>query len=149
MLWTPEKALDVAVQAGGMSPCAKSKRGVVIWTRVGGVYARGWNHPPEGFRCHGDDACRAACGKVAIHAEMDALINAHRVGIPVGGKEMLHIKVVNGKAVPSGPPSCVHCSKHLIHAGLSGMWLLHEDGLKRYTVQEFHRLTLEHLGLPF
>ena len=147
-MMTPEEALKHATAAGRLSPCAKSKRGVVIWTRQGGLYADGWNHPPEGFQCHGDDACRAACGKVSIHAEMDAILKAGRRGIGIMGKDMLHVKVVDGKAVPSGPPSCVYCSKHLILAGLAGMWLLHEDGLRRYTVEDFHRLTLEHLGLP-
>ena len=29
---------------------------------------------------------------------------------------MLHVKVVDGQAVPSGPPSCVDCSKLILTA---------------------------------
>ena len=145
---SPEDALAAAVQAGCQSPCVKSKRGVVLWTPDQGLVEIGWNHPPTGFSCHGTQSCRKACGKVSVHAEMDALIKAGRAEIPVVGMEMLHVKVVDGEAVPSGPPSCVDCSKHILEAGLAGMWLLHEEGLKRYTASDFHRLTLEHLGLP-
>jgi hypothetical protein len=61
---------------------------------------------------------------------------------------MLHVKVVKGIATISGPPSCWQCSRLILEAGIAGMWLLHSEGLHRYTAEEFHRLTLEHCKLP-
>lgn len=151
---TEQEALAKAVEAGCWSPCAKSKRGVVIWRRGGGVLAQGFNTPPPGFKCDGSPGCRRDCGKVCIHAEVYAILDAGNYGKGIQGAEMLHVKVVDGKAVPSGPPSCWQCSRELIKAGLTFMWLL-EPGdpdpvLRRYGVDEFHELTLRNCRLhPF
>lgn len=149
-------ALKVATDAACQSPCAKSKRGVVVWGPGTGVMAATYNAPPAGYRCDGSPACRASCRKVAVHAEQAAILDAHRWGKPVRGLEMLHVKVEGGKAVPSGGPSCPDCSKLIVAAGLSGMWLYEADPtspspkLRRYTADEFHRLTLENCKLhPF
>lgn len=66
----------------------------------------------------------------------------------VDGASMLHVKVIDGKAVPSGEPSCWQCSRLILASGIKTMWLLHEDGLKAYTAKEFHMKTLEHCNLP-
>lgn len=63
---------------------------------------------------------------------------------------MLHVKVdASGQMVVSGPPSCDQCSKLILRAGIAGVWLLHEEGWKRYTAQEFHEATLQTCGLNF
>ena len=141
------EALLEAVKAAMDSPCAKSQRGVVIWHPDASViYARGYNHPPEEMACDGSEACRAACGKLCIHAERSAL---DEIDIPkFCGFQMLHVKVVDGEPVPSGPPSCWQCSRHILEAGIDQMWLLHEDGLRSYSSREFHELTLKHHNLP-
>lgn len=36
----------------------------------------------------------------------------------------------------------------MLEAKIAGMWLLHEDGLRRYSTEDFHTLTLAHCGLP-
>jgi deoxycytidylate deaminase len=146
-----QDALKAATDAALKSPCAKSKRGVVIWGYQTGIYAAKPNAPPPGFHCDGSTTCRAACGKVAVHAEQAAILDCHRWGKPTRGLEMLHVKVVGGKAVPSGGPSCPDCSKLIVEAGFSGMWLYEDspDGptLVRYTADEFHTLTLKNCGL--
>ena len=147
------EALKLARQVGARSPCAKSKRGVVVWTPHQ-VVATGFNAPPHGFSCEGSDACRAACGQVCVHAEQAAILAANPGGLD--GAEMLHVKVeaTAGGAwtVPGGGPSCVACSKLILEAGIAGMWLLEErEGkptLVRYTADEFHAATLANLGLP-
>ena len=155
-------ALKVAVEAARQSPCAKSNRGVIIWKRdwppwvAEYFFVTGHNHPPEPMKCDGSEACRAACNKLCIHAETDALFNFGRWSEPeeeheqrlVDGFEMLHVKVVDGAAVPSGQPSCWQCSRDILAVQLKAMWLLHEDGLRSYTPLEFHELTLRHHGLP-
>lgn len=148
-------ALAEAVRAGSFSPCAKSKRGVVIWSPIEGVVAWGWNAPPDGFRCDGSDECRASCGKVAVHAEQAALLACISKGVRARGLEMIHTKVVLVAGVWAGvfggPPSCPDCSKLILEAGIAGMWLVEErEGrptLVRYAADEFHRLTLQNCGL--
>jgi deoxycytidylate deaminase len=142
-------ALAAAVLVAQSSPCAKSRRGVVIFTRQDGVLARGWNAPPSPFRCDGSEACQASCNKIAVHAETAALHDLMRIG--VGGRgplEMLHVKVVNGVAVASGAPSCWQCSREVLVSGVRWFWLLHAEGLRRYTAEDFHTITLRNSSLP-
>lgn len=137
------EALERAVFAAGKSPCQKSKRGAVIWDR-GGPWETGYNHPPEPFKCDGSAKCREHCNKRCIHAEVDAIMNMPVTPID---KEMLHIKVVDGEPVPSGPPFCWQCSRHILDAGIKTMWLLEEDGWKSYTAMEFHTITMRNCGI--
>jgi deoxycytidylate deaminase len=145
---SPAEALAYAVMIGSQSPCAKSKRGVVVFQTGGAMPAQfiasGCNGPPPPFTCDGSAACRANCGKVAIHAEDRAIRGA---GPLAEGADLLHVKVENGRAVASGGPSCWQCSRTVVDAGIEGVWLLHEDGLRRYEAAEFHRLTLAECGL--
>lgn len=155
-MYTEHDALESATVVGTLSPCQKSKRGVVIFDRKLGLLAEGFNAPPYPFRCDGSDACREACGKVCVHAEMAAILQflSHHhlpqliIDNPDLTLEMLHIKVVNGRGVVSGPPSCESCSKHILQIQLDTMWLLHEDGLRAYAVLDFHQKSLEYKQLP-
>jgi deoxycytidylate deaminase len=149
-MYDEHKALYAATQAGKNSPCAKSNRGVVIFRRLGhraGAVEVGWNEPPAPMKCDGSDLCREHCNRLCVHAEMTALLRLLRQpALRLSEFEMLHVKVVDGKPVPSGPPSCWQCSRLILQVGLKAMWLLHEEGLRDYTPLEFHRLTLEHNG---
>lgn len=142
-------ALDRAIDVGLLSPCAKSRRGVVIFHREEGVVAVGCNHPPQPFACDGSAGCREHCGKVCVHAESAALHDLRRRSpIAQGPLEMLHVKVVGHEGVPSGSPSCWQCSREVLEAGIATFWLLHEDGLHAYSAEDFHAATLRHHGLP-
>jgi hypothetical protein len=147
---TVETALKRATEAGAASPCAKSKRGVVVFHPCQPIhFYPSANHPPAPFICDGSPPCRAACRDVAVHAEAAAVLAALAAGVKLAeGWELLHVKVVDGRPVPSGPPSCVRCSTLILEAGIRRVWLLHESGLKGYDAVEFHRLSLEHHGLP-
>lgn len=145
-MYTEQQALERAVNAGRMSPCSKSQRGVVVWNReLFDILAIGYNHPPLPFFCDGSEACRASCREVCVHAEQHALLNAKQ---GVRGLDMLHVKVVDGVAVPSGPPSCPRCSLLILEAGIKTMWLLHADGLRGCSAEEFHELTMRYRKLP-
>jgi deoxycytidylate deaminase len=133
----PSHIVDLAVEVSGWSPC-RSKRGVVIFAVNGDVIAHGYNYKPRGFDCDGTAACKATCRAEAIHAEQQALLAAER---SVYGAEMLHVKTVGGKLVSSGGPSCVECSKLAIASAIAGFWLYHDDGWRRYEMDEFHRLS--------
>lgn len=149
----PPHIIAKAIAVGAASPCAKSKRGVAIFYTVNsGLVSEGTNHPPRPFVCSGDQVCRAACGKLCVHAEAAALLNwssgLSRSLRSVDSFDMVHVKVVEGELVASGPPSCWQCSRLILEAGIKGMWLFHEDGWCRYEAEEFHQLTLEHCDLP-
>jgi deoxycytidylate deaminase len=152
--FTEHDALEEAVRVGAQSPCAKSKRGVVIFHRRVGIVARGYNVPPPGFACDGSEACRAACRKVCNHAESEALFDWFLATRPRAEYEMLHVKVVGvglaaeATAVSSGGPTCWQCSPKILRAGIGTMWLLLSTGLQRYTADHFHEVTLRNCGLP-
>lgn len=122
----PQRVVDFAVRMASWSPC-RSKRGAVIF-RGDEVVAGGNNYKPRGFDCDGTAECKATCRVEAVHAEQEALLSA---GWASRDAELVHVKVVNGQLVPSGEPSCVHCSKLALAGGIAFVWLFHEDGWKR------------------
>lgn len=154
----PDNIIEVARRCALWSPCAKSKRGAVVFDPSypdGKVLGRGWNHQPRGFACDGSDACRVACGKLCIHAEDAAIRDVHDDWKceGVGDLELVHVKVVGEAVVPGGGPSCWQCSRLVVEVGLKGVWLYElAPGLaggwpgewRFYRAEEFHRLTLQH-----
>lgn len=129
----PQHIIDAAIRAARRSPCAKSKRGVVVYVVSSGIdIASGYNGPPAGGACAGDAVCRAACGKLCVHAEMRAIrqahIQLHRRELGIGSMaacEAVHVKV-DGPGMmlmPGGGPSCWQCSREVMDVGLAGFWL--------------------------
>lgn len=130
----PRYVVEAAIEAAKMSPCCKTKRGAAIYapewadaymhgSEPAGVTvtAVGFNAPPLTFKCDGSYRCQSACGKICIHAEDRALRTHGALDVAVQ-LEMVHVKIVDGKLVAGGPPSCVLCSKVVADAGV-GMWL--------------------------
>lgn len=127
--------IDFAVESANLSPC-RSKRGAAIFSGEN-LVSVGYNMKPRGFTCDGSEECKRNCRNDAIHAEQAAILHARSTY----GCEMLHVKTVNGKLVPSGPPSCLQCSKLILGAGIAFMWLYHESGWKCYDTYTFHLLS--------
>lgn len=129
MTTPPEAAIAEAIAAGRLSDCAKSQRGVSIFSRRTGIVFRGdWNGPPEGFSCSGSDTCKAHCRDVAVHAEERAIMRILSMAdVPAPDLDLVHVKVVNGELVPSGPPSCLQCSRLIAEVGV-GIWLFEGTG---------------------
>lgn len=159
----PPKILRWLDNHGSASPCAKSKRSVVIFDpltlHVAGV---GFNSPPDPFTCDGSDACKRDCSKICVHAEQAAIIDAlHETQLL--GLELVHGKFVDGKLVAGGGPSCWQCSKLILQCELNGVWLYEDELIVRaardgidigaaasskvawrfYTALEFHQATLD------
>lgn len=132
-----ERAIRRAIEAAQVSPCL-SKRGAAVFLGDD-VYATACNTQVAPFVCVGSESCKLRCRHTAIHAEQAALLMA---GLFANGRDMLHVKVVDGQLVPSGPPSCTQCSKLIVAAGIRFMWLYHETGWRRYTSTDFHRLSV-------
>lgn len=141
----PDYVIEVARRVGALSPCAKSKRGVVLFNqeradRVNNatgiepaseierfrdefvIVSRGFNGPPVGFGCANTGACRSNCAAVCMHAEQRAILTA--VGADdVADLELVHVKVMDGAVVAGGPPSCLQCSRLVVEVALRGVWL--------------------------
>lgn len=135
--------IEAAIEASIKSPCQKSKRGVVIFNESG-MLAYGWNHRPDNH-CTGSDSCRKFCNQLCVHAEQDAIIKVNKNNFE--NSQMLHIKTVDGNAVPSGPPSCWQCSRIILDVGIKAMWLLEDDGWNKYDANSFHEITLKNCGI--
>jgi len=146
----PTAAITAAIETARMSPCAKSKRGVVIFRRTKvnadsatdtvDVFAAECNGPPGDVTCTGDrlvaigqvgvepsrSTCIAHCREVAVHAETRALRYAYRDYTYEGaeGIELLHVKVdATGALVAGGSPSCSSCSREILDEGIPYVWL--------------------------
>lgn len=154
--------IQAAVAAGKQSPCAKSKRGAVVFhPQTGHVFGEGFNGQPADGVCTNDAFCREACAKLCVHAEDRAIQRATRAivsRVRWCDLDILHVKVVDGKLVESREPSCWQCSRKVRDVGLGGFWLYREGESgdtpgrppprwQRYTAAEFHRITLVNSGL--
>ena len=145
----PQVAISAAVVMARLSACHKSQRGASLYyVRNGDVLitGRGYNRLPMSLDCVGDARCQKLCGRACLHAESvaikGALINfptVHRASYVV------HIKVVDGEPVTSGPPSCWQCAREVAEY-TAGCWLLHDGGWRLYTSEEFYRLSLPKIG---
>jgi len=142
----PDWVIELAAREAARSPCAKSKRGVVMWVRGSQVAILGHNRPALG-ECEGSDRCRRDCARRCVHAEQMALLVGSETSAdvePLSDWDLLHLKVdSDGMPLSSGGPSCLECSKLILHAGIGGVWLLQQgQGWVRRTADEFHRVTL-------
>ena len=141
----PDYVIEAARLAAIQSPCAKSKRGVVLFnpeqaerelrwhgavdstdrltfraTHV--IISSGFNGPPPPYECKNSMVCRGSCRDVCLHAEQRAIIAA--LGCDdVGDLELVHVKVIDGQVVAGGGPSCLQCSKLVAEVGIRGVWL--------------------------
>jgi hypothetical protein len=150
----PDSVVHEAVIAARRSPCSKSKRGVVIfepdhddWQHPPVVMvASGFNGPPGLMHCDGSDACRRDCPKICMHAEERAILQIDRDtwerfgdgGFHMQHLDLVHVKVVDGKLVGGGGPSCWQCSRTVYDALLGGVWLYQ-------TAESLGKMPVEHV----
>lgn len=168
----PDLIVSLACNTASNGPCAKSKRGVVIYGpdsyqgNVPVIFGNAFNSQPWPYECDKSDACKAACGQLCIHAEQRAIMQMIRpsptdlalfkfgdeVRYPEPGSlALVHVKVVDGKLVPSPKgPSCEQCSKLIVENKWIGrVWLYVAEGSwNGYDPVNFHRKTLIACGLP-
>lgn len=174
-------AIETAIVFARTSPCRKSRRGCAIFNPAaagvaGLIIGAGFNGQVPPWRCDGTcnrklEDGRSVCGLTAEHAEYRAIISAidclalsNRWSTEqrLGGMELVHIKVnENGVPVPSGGPSCIDCSRHVVSSRLEAVWLFQHgtvtdaNGIGRHTpaswvrwpALDFHAETMRACGL--
>jgi hypothetical protein len=156
--------IDRALQIAAQSPC-RSKRGVTLYDmRTGAFRGAGFNGPPGG--CPGRAVCAGTCGQRSVHAEVRALREA-AVYIryhPPGPYDLIHVELAaDGGVVACSGPSCSGCAAQILDVGfVGGVWLYEmsdwlglrippPDGKpfwRRYSAEEFNRVTLQRCGVP-
>ncbi len=135
--------MKLAAETAMQSPCQRDKRGVVIVNNHLKVIGAGYNAPPQGYKCE-PKCCEPTCKNYAIHAEMNAIIDAVKNRENLEDSRMYHARVnENGEILPSRKPRCYLCSKHILGFGIKEFVLMHEEGLTLYGIKEFNRLSLE------
>lgn len=125
----PDHIVKHALIEAMRSPCAKSKRGAVVFSDEGNegylspVIGMGFNRAP-GYTCDGSAACRASCSKRCLHAEQVAITAAiaHHRGLSISNLTILHVHAVNGELVGGSKPSCWQCSR-LVYEHELDFWL--------------------------
>ncbi len=167
-------AISLAVEAAHQSPCQKSKRGAVAFSRrrmyqsgdtvgrVMTVFETGHNQPAQSLFCSGTDICKAACRHICDHAEAIAVSKwlAKHGSSPEGSAmfDVVHIELRPNEAgdwepvafdregQPKGP-SCITCARDMLRAEARLVWLWGEEGWRWWYAQDFFRDTLEELKL--
>lgn len=150
----PPVVLAVAIEQSNHSLCV-SKRGCAIWgERIHStqplIIGRGYNKHTGIRGCLQNSQCKVTCRSLAVHAEQVALMDALHNNVHIHNQPifMVHVKTQNNKLVPSGPPSCVQCSKLILASPMriTGVYLFHEQGWGFYPTIQFHALSMENEG---
>lgn len=159
----PLPMIAFAIEAAKQSPCAKSKRGAVLFDDEDRVWGKGWNGPPPQVggslsKCDGSATCREHCTKRCLHAESRAVVDA-MTNRGSSFPAMLHVKIdEDGKLVAGGGPSCWQCSRLIVDVGfITGVWLYqrafadgpedHQITWRWYKAVDFHRITAAACGI--
>lgn len=156
MMKPPDEIIELAVKTARLSPCAKSKRGVVIYSPPEDpsdphdvtAIANGFNGQPKPFTCDASERCRETCAKRCAHAEERAIrqacivealgtFDANRdrsirdLTLVLGNLreyEAVHVKVdAVGNLTWGGGPSCWQCSRTVLDVNLGAFWLYERE----------------------
>lgn len=111
--------LELAYQHAQMSKDPNTKTGAVIVNYARIVLSMGFNGFPRGIADTAerlDD--RDMKLKLVVHAEMNAILAAARIGVSVFSGTMYHVATDNSGTRWGGPP-CTRCTVEAIQAGIA------------------------------
>lgn len=129
-----ETFFDVAKVVAKRATCPKLQNGVVITTFGHQVISTGYNGAPTGLPHCLEEGCKIEGGHCvrAVHAEMNAILQAARRGISVDGATMYTIY-----------RPCIRCSIAIVQSGIVTVKYLNDyesDG-SRSEVEDWLKLT--------
>ena len=115
--------LDMALATAQRSPDPRTRVGAVIVTPAcSGTYRTlGWSDFPDGIAATHDRLHdRPLKLQLIVHAEMRAVMEAARHGIPLAGST-LYLACTDDTGLVWGGPPRTRCTVHLIQAGISAI----------------------------
>lgn len=123
-----EYFLEMSLLAATRSTCPRRQVGAVL-VREHRVIATGYNGAPHGQPHCTDVGCLMENGHCVrtIHAELNALLQCARYGIPTGGVDLYCTDM-----------PCRYCARALVQAGVRRIFYL-----RAYESPETHALTAE------
>ena len=108
-----------ALQEAGKSPDPATRVGAVLINRQGMVVSWGCNTLPHGVRhFHERLHDRDTKLRLIVHAEMNAILTAARVGRMTDGCT-LYLAATDDSGMIWGGPPCTRCTAEIIQAGIS------------------------------
>ena len=108
------KYLDIAEAIAKLSKDSSTQVGAIIIGASGEVRSMGYNGAPRGSSADEDERGRVRPEKYFwfSHAELNAITNAAKVGIPLGGSTL----------IVTHPP-CMDCSRAIVQAGIATVYV--------------------------
>lgn len=173
----PQEMIAIAIREAKQSPCAKVKRGAVVFDarpgalKFSGPVSRAYNGPPPPIVCDGSLECARTCSMRCAHAEGRAVrLLVEALGGTAHSREhekhydILHVKLdFEGRLAASGPPRCWQCARDILDVELGGVWMFETDPMpvgvrslsfvmrsaswKRYTALDFYKTTAISAGI--
>jgi len=143
--------VQLAIDHARMSKDPSTRVGAVIVGPDREIRSSGFNGFPRGIA---DTAERLADRdtklRLVVHGEMNAILNAARVGIPLKGCALYLAATDQSGAVWGGAP-CTRCTVEIIQAGISEVVSLpFKDTPSRWRDDvAFARTLLEEAGIPY
>lgn len=116
-----EHFLNIALECAKMSKDRSTKVGAVLVGPDREIRGTGFNGLPRGIADTDERLLnRDLKLKIVVHAEINAVMNAARVGIPVKGCTLFLSAHDDSGMIWGGPP-CTRCTVELIQTGIVGI----------------------------
>ena len=111
--------LEMALTNARMSKDPNTRVGAIIVGPDREMRSAGFNGLPRGIEDTAERLNdREIKLKLVVHGEMNAILNAARVGIPMQGCTLYLVATDNSGEVWGGPP-CTRCTVEIIQAGIA------------------------------
>ncbi len=144
--------LDKAVEVAKNSTCKRSKCGSII-VKDNEIIGKGFNSPPGNLesqrRCDNskDSYNKKVTDKTCcVHAEQRAIMDALKNNSEkIKNSTLYFIRLgENDTKSFAGKPYCTICSKMALDVGIKFFVLLHEEGIKKYPIEEYNDLSYDY-----
>lgn len=134
---------DYAAGAALHSQCERARCGAALISGVrllgGGYNGPARDEPRRCARKHELSSTFKSDRTCCVHAEQRAILGALAGGGTCEGTTMYFTRIdKDGQLLPSGEPYCTICSKMALDVGVKEWVLLHADGIRLYTAQEYN-----------
>jgi dCMP deaminase len=111
--------LELALKHSELSRDPETRVGAIIVGPAGEVRSMGYNRFPEGIDESAERlGVRELKLSLMVHAELAAITNAARVGIPLQGCTLYFAQTDDSGLVWGGVP-CTRCTEHILMAGIA------------------------------